>query len=261
MFQLLGTPNQQEIARVALSRCTFPFELLAPKLKADTGRDLIPIEWQDLSRYSEQLTASKASDGHTHFYEGGDIGHPIEVRERVLGLAWYSGKISMDTGLEREPELAAEVMISEISHMIDFFFMTDEQRRLIFNAFHGSIHDPAEHGHGWFDIGSYRSQAGEAFMGAFVKAYSDVGVTIPFAHPVTPFVVRRVQEVLTPSPLPPPPLPPQPESESAEVFGVGRGEVYHDAHAGIHHEFKWPDAHAAESAGRRPCKVCRPHNH
>jgi hypothetical protein len=248
IFELQGTPVQNAIVEDALRRCSFPFELLAPKLKADTGRNQIPVEWADLSRYAAQIATAKESGGHAHIHEGDDTGHPIEARERVLGLAWYSGKVSIEQALVSQPELAKEVFLSEGAHMVDFFLMSDEQRRLIFNALHGSEADVADHGNDWFDKGPYSSWAGEAFMGLFVKAFSDVQMTMPFEHPVTDYTIERAREVLLPAP----------DVPTSPVYGSKRGRTYHDEHKGIARDIEWESAAEAEAAGRRACRVCRP---
>lgn len=251
-FDLKGTPQQNEIIRNALARTQFPFHLLLPKLKADTGRDLIPAEWEDLSRYAAALEAQKSKGGHAHIHEDGDTGHPIEMRERVLGLAWYSGKVTVDESLVNNPELAKEVFLSEGAHMIDFFYMTDAHREALFNALHGGEEAPAEHGHGWFDVGGYRSWAGEAFMGLFVRAFSDVQMTIPFDHPPTPYAIGRAREIL----LPEPEIKPNPDM--APYFATRSGKVFHDKHGRIPREATFTSYAEAEASGRRPCKTCKP---
>lgn len=66
MFELQGTPAQQELVRRALSRCTFPFERLAPKLKTSTGRDRLPVEWADLSRYAGEVEGAAKKEEEKH---------------------------------------------------------------------------------------------------------------------------------------------------------------------------------------------------
>ena len=187
---LQGTPGQQQVIRNALARSNFPWDILLPGLRARTGRSHIPVDWMDLSRW----TASHAeAEGlpHAHGDEAHTIEREIDGRNRVLGLAWYAGRVTLDITLERNPELAGEVFMSEGAHMADFFFMTDPMRIAIYNAFHPTheplpldtpIHDghAPHHGHSWFDVGSYGSWVGEAFMGAFTATYSNFPVTIVF---------------------------------------------------------------------------------
>lgn len=311
VFQLQGTQNQQRIIRETLDRTDFPWDRLRPLLRQTTGdRDYIPVEWADLSRYAGAAMKERkagvagdarvADDGHAHDHdhghedmlfhahgsEDGDEWHAIGYRNQVLGLAWYSGRVSMSLTLESRPLLAAEVFLSEGAHMVDFFYMTDEQRRRVFNAFHGDPDvDPAPHGHDWFDVGSYWDFVGEAFMGGFVRAYSDVPVTIPFTHGATPQIGRWIREILTPelvdppvppsppdAPAPEEPTVPEPEAPQDEseppseedegrldyVFGVEGSDVFHDQHHGVDEEVTWADARAALTSGRRPCKTCDP---
>lgn len=243
VWELQGTPRQQRVAEQALAACDYPWEVVVPGLRAKTGRDTIPLDWQDLSRYAADVPA--AADGHihdhAHDHDDGEGYHVLEARRRVLGLAWYSGRVTLDTSLENDETLAAEVLLSEGAHMADFFALTDQQRERIYVAFHGG--DTTEHGHGWFDVASYREEVGEAFMGGFIRAFaSAVDVTIPFAHPATDTVGREIRDVML-API---------------VFGIDRSTVFHDAHRGITAERHWPHRAAAEAEGRRGCGVCKP---
>ncbi len=270
VFHLQGNPHQVGVASAALARCDFPFDLLRPGLAAATGRTAIPVEWADLSRYTAELAEKRELGGHLHIHTGDDVGHPVEVRGRVLGLAWYSGKVTLDVTLTGHPQLAAEVLLSEGAHMVDFFYMSNAHRIAVFNAMHPDEQDlPAganivdgvqlgTHLCGWFDVGPYRSWVGEAFMGAFVKAFSDVPVTIPFDHPATNDVARDVRKALLPEPVPTPP-------PSDPVWGTVPGRTYHRADAaGIHVRWwpgprdEWNSAAEAKGAGRRACRICKP---
>jgi hypothetical protein len=236
-----GTASQVELVQQAVDRMTFPFDVLLPGLRAAVGRDTIPVDWADLSQWAG---ASAAASDHDHGDH--DQPDPLEARGRVLGLAWYSGRVSLDVSLESDPELAVEVFASEGAHMVDFFWMTDAHRRAVWNALHSSAEDlPADahvtdatdlgHGHGWFDVGGYRSWVGEAWMGLFVRAYSDAPVTIPFDHPPTDAAVAEVRAALTP------------------YFASSTGTV-HDQHRRIR-----PVRYlAAVPAGAATCRVCRP---
>jgi hypothetical protein len=239
-FELVGTPPQNAVAGGALARCTFPFDVLTI--------DRIPVEWADLSRYTATVAEGKASGGHAHVHEGGDTGHPIEVRERVLGLAWYSGRVTLDASLEHDPTLAGEVLLSEAAHMADFYWMTDRHRMVIWNALHPEAEDlpldtnvedgvPLGGGEGWFDVGDYRSWLGEQWMGLFVRAYSDFPVTIPFDRPPTDEAVAQVRAAFTP------------------YFRTStRSGVYHDTHAGLPVAARYADPPTA----LRSCGVCKP---
>lgn len=246
VWDLRGTENQNRIIRDTLARTTFPFEVMVPQLQSEAGKSTIPVEWADLSRYSAEMAEAAESGEHLHVHEDGDKADPVlrevEGRQRVLGLAWYSGKVSMDLSLEGNESLAAEVFLSEGAHMMDFFWMEEHHRTAIWNALHAAdvVSVPeaghVEHEHSWFDHGGYYSWVGEAWMGLFVKAYSDFPVTIRFDHPPTPEAVEEARRALTP-------------------FFTGKlSKVYHDRHGGIRpvKYFTTPPSTL------RPCRVCKP---
>ncbi len=267
IFVLRGTPAQIALAEEALNRCSFDWRLLRPGIDAQRGAGyMIPVEWSDLSRFAQR--SARASElVHQHVHENGDTGHPIEFRQRVLGLAWYSLKISLDLSLERDPELAAEVLLAEGAHMIDFAYLTNSHRIAIWNALHPGQHEDLApgvsvvdgvvlgSGEGWFDVGDYYSWIGEAWMGLFVKAYSDVTVQIDsFRRKPTPEGIAEVRAV----------IPPYAAPEPAPTFwGTKRGWTYHRGDvADLLHRwrryFSWDTREAAVAAGRRPCRMCKP---
>jgi hypothetical protein len=154
MFDITGTPEQVRIVEDAIAACDFPWQWLANGLRHDTGRTAIPVEWADLSRYTAQVAAQRESGGHEHIHEDGDTADPLEARERVLGLFWYSGRIQIDLSLTNDPRLAAEVFLSEVAHAVDVFYLTPDQRRKIWDLYHEGQSATAEHdaAHGWFDV-------------------------------------------------------------------------------------------------------------
>ena len=223
IFELRGTPSQQALVERALARCDYPFDRLAAGLAAQAGRSVIPVEWTDLSAYGAR--------GH------GDIEAHVLFRERVLGLAWYEGRISIEQSLEAQPELAQEVFLAEAAHMVDFFALTDEQRAAIVRAYHGEALDA----HGWFDVGGYGEWVGEAWMAGFTLAFSDVVPTLGgMAHAtVDPAELRRI-------------------AMGRVYFARQRSSVFHDTHARINPEIVWAHRDDAGNSGRRPCRVCKP---
>jgi hypothetical protein len=258
LFDIQGTPNQQRLVSEGLAKCDFPFERMRSKLWQDVRRNAIPILWEDLSQWGAQSAQAQAhpSTDHHHDHERNPSpdstdADPLEVRGRVLGLAWYSGKVSLDLSLESDPPLCDEVNISEIAHMVNFFDPNFPEQA-IFDIFHGG--STPEHGHAWFDKGSYWDFVGESFMGGFIYAYAPtVPVTIEFNHPATPEVGRKIRELLTPELVVP---------ETFNFFGVTNSKVFHDSHERIKKDLLWRTYHDAEEAGRRPCKTCKPkHDH
>jgi len=247
ILQLEGTANQQNVSKAILNRCTFPLDALIPGLQAATGRQTIPVQWSDLSHYGASMANS---EGHQH--EGDAEAHPVERRERVLGLAWTNGRIELDLSLEGNLELAGEVLLSELAHMVDFFLMSPEQRVAFWNLFHykdsvaqlapgADIQDGKDlgHGHGWFDVGGYYSWAGEALMGVIVKAYSSFPLTIAFDHSIDTAVAEGARKILTP------------------YFGSAKGRTFHDSHVAVKRQRHWTTRELALRE-RVPCKTCKP---
>ena len=218
VWDLRGTPQQNRIIEDTLERVDFPWHWLRDELVSEVGRTSIPVEWADLSRYAEDAEGPDEEQDESHKSEdkiysrkprhhgGDDEFHIVGYRNRVLGLAWYSGKVTMEASLVNEPELAGEVFMSEGAHMVDFFYMNDEHRAGVWNAFHPDSEDvpldtiiedgvPLGHNHGWFDVGGYYSWVGEAFMGGFVKAFSDLPVTIDFDHAATSEAAAEIRRV------------------------------------------------------------------
>lgn len=297
-------PAWADLVARSFARGAYPWHTLADRLAAKTGRRSIPIDVADLSRYGQAAAAVSEApepigvvhleDAHDHEHgppvgpdellalegwikhehptEGGDTAHLIAYRRRALGLAWYSGRITLEVSLLDEPDLAAEVLWAELAHMVDFFGMTGAQRRAIYAAFHADAVDPlADHGHGspedWFGDAislDYWFQVGEALMGGFVLAFTDVRPQLGgFAHAATPAFAAAIREALVPTPPPPADVAPTPDvasdpPETAAYFGVDGSGVFHDSHRGVDREVEWASYADATAAGRRPCGVCRP---
>ncbi len=249
LWELQGTPAQNQIVIEALEACDFPFPRLVPKLQAEKNKSRIPVEWADLSVYGvkamsdgqQYMAKVTGNSPHNHVHHDGDTGHPIEVRNRVLGLAWYSGKVSLDLSLLADPLLAKEVFLSEGAHMVDFFYMTDEMRGAITSCLHNF--DDTEHGHGWFDVGTYREWLGEAFMGTFIKCFApSIPVTIPFAHPTNDEQSRYIRSVLL----------------GPRVFKSLLGKRYHDSHRWVMPTKWFLSSAEADRQGLLPCRTCKP---
>lgn len=252
MWELRGTDVQNRIVAAALDRCDFPWARLLPGLRASTGRATIPVDWADLSRWT---TTEQA--------------HLLDVRGRVLGAAWYSGRITLDLSLADDPELAGEVFVAEAAHMVDFFYLTTAMRTAVWNAVHPDSQDVAAdtvmvdgttvgHGHGWFDVDAYSAWVGEAFMSGFILGFSSFPVTIPFDHVVTPEAGRAIRAALLGDTQSGPDTPESPIEPAGGYFGVDRSRVFHDAHRGVDRDVTWLTRDAALAGGRVPCGVCRP---
>lgn len=233
-WDLQGTYEQKDLVAAALDKCDFPWEHL--------NVATIPVEWADLSAYgaaqeAEHALHTRASGevDHTHDHTGlfDPMVREVDGRSRVLGLAWYSGKVSLDLELVNNPLLAQEVFLSEAAHMTDFFWMDDPLRVAVWNAAHPDEHDlPLDanvedavdlgHGHSWFDVGGYYTWLGEWYMGAFVLGFSEgIPVTIEFDHPLTQEAATEVRhafmlKILEDNPVTPTIPPPPPVEEERE---------------------------------------------
>lgn len=238
------TPPQRALVVSAQQRCRYDFGRLLPRLRQQWGKDAIEVMFSDLSRFG----AAAAADHSGLVHDDQATAHVVgdRARRRVLGLAWSNGRIELDLSLESQPELCAEVFLSEGWHEASWFDpAVDVNRDRIAAAWHPGGADA----HGWEDVGPYEAWMEEAGMAAFVAAASDVAVSLTqFAHRVTPEVVAVMREVLGITPAPP----------HAAVFGAARSKTFHDQHARIRRDLTWPDRSFAIADGRRPCRVCRP---
>lgn len=202
------TEQERSIIQEALDRCDFPFELLLPELQSEVNRKAIPVEFDDLSRYRARardlndFEANAHNDGHgdsghIDVKEGDDSAHGIMFREQVLGLAWYSGKVTIEKSLVNNPQLAQEVFLCEGAHMTDFFYLTEYHRRQIL-SYYGATN--------WFEEAGendYEDWVGESFMIAFTRAFSDIDPRIDqFTFQTTEEIALRVRELLIPTPEP-----------------------------------------------------------
>ncbi len=279
------TPRQREITQEAIDATKFDYNLLLPKLQATKGKSQIPVRWEDLSRFGQAVEVRASGDHdhglpHDHIEIDGDVAHvlmgEIEGRRAALGLAWYSGAISIEKTLEGNPAVAKEVFVAEGAHMVDFFFMTLDQKRAIFKAYHPGMSEAEieRHGHDWFDdeegVGDptvkhadYWSWVGESFMSGFLHAYASTLETPlearqPWTHRTTPAIALQIREILTPTPVPPvEPVSPK-DPASSPYFGTSSSRYFHDAHKGVRRQVTWETREEAIAAGRIPCKICKP---
>lgn len=272
VFHLQGTATQNAKVKAAIDRTLFPWHFLSYGLYRKTRKRYIPVEWADLSTFgttpaamgvNEELVGEVLREHGTDKHLSQPF-HVIQYRERVLGLAWYSGKITLEKTLENDPnpDLAAEVFASEVAHMADFFYMANSQRQRVYEAYHGGPTN--DHGHAWFDKGAYADFVGESFMEGFVKAYSDIPVTITgFTHPTTANVVAEINDALGPKtdPLVPSPtieVPPGFQHNSGLWFTTFGSSRFHRNHRGLRENIVWPTREQAAATGRIPCRICNP---
>lgn len=254
--------QQRAIIQSALDRTDFPWERLRDGLKAQTGRTSIPVDFSDLSRWQDAV--ENADGGHAHVHdEDHDTGHilgaEVDGRKAALGLAWYSGRVSIEQKLVNDPDLAVEVFLAEGAHMVDFFYMTDAMREFVFDAYHGvgadHTHGPGDTSHGWFEeTGNqdYWSWVGESFMSGFTRAYGKGIVERlesrqPWRHRSTPHAVAAIFATLTP------------ERVQTGLVGVPGKAIYHLASCRtLKRTPRERPLLREELAIRRPCRVCKP---
>lgn len=173
---------------------------------------------------------------------------PVTFRDLTadgaLGLFWLDGRIEVHNRIS-DDLLLAEVLLSEIAHAVDQYALTAADRLRLQQGWHPSGPDE----HTWFDTGPYETWSGEAFMGLFVAAYSDLRVTLTqFVHQPTPEMVALLRS-LGPLAEPPP-----------VYVGCRWSSVFHrkGAHVYTCLAKQWPTREAAIAAGRRPCGRCKP---
>lgn len=239
IFDLRGNPTQNALIEDALTHIDFPWERLLPGMMLQTQRTRIPVEFTDLNRYA--VSDDKPVDSHSHHItDGFDSAHVLfgpataleehdhDARHAALGLAWYSGKISLEQTMT--PELTREVFAAEVAHMVDFFYLDADQRAAIFQLYHGT--EVSAHEHGWFEEtgnNEYWSWVGESFMAGFTYAFSDIAPVGAdwFDHPSLPEYGPRIRSIVlkevvteeppTPPIEPEPPMPPEPPIEPPVV--------------------------------------------
>ncbi|MGH7427240.1 MAG: hypothetical protein ACREJ4_02605, partial [Candidatus Methylomirabilaceae bacterium] len=185
-------------------------ERILPGLKAETGRDAVPVTWADLSRFYKAPHYLR----HDH---AGLLAHVLQgPRGAALGLAYYDGRIVLEQAMAftGQIELAGSVFLAEGAHMTDFFYLDRDgrsgQREGIWDAYHPGGGDIGSHGHAWFEPTDYYSQIGETYMIGFVMAFAgsyDLSGW-GFTHETTEPVALEIREIVLGEEPPPPPPPP-----------------------------------------------------
>lgn len=233
-------------------RCRYDFTKCLPALQTKWGKGIIDVVFSDLSKFAGARVAGDHDHGpgslHVTDPETGAVGHGIQLRHRVLGLAWSNGKIELDLSLESQPELAQEVFLSEVWHEAEWF---DPAVAANLDRIAIAFHPEGPDAHDFYDVGPYAEWIGEAGMGAFVAATSDVKVTLTqFVHTVTPEVVRVFQDILDTAP------------KAIPLFHSFRlSKVFHrmsHRRLGMTGATKYVTREAAIADGLRACRVCKP---
>ena len=260
IWNLRGTASQNALVQQALALCDFPWDELRTSL-AREGRSSIAVEWADLSRFNH------GAEGHEHADGAHTIVREVDGRKRVLGLFYLPPhtKVVLDNGLASRPALAHEVFLAEAAHACDYHSFIDRGLRpKIWNALHADEHHvehvpesgDINHGHSWFDgPAGYSTWVGETVMALVTRAFApSVQVTINLSHPITGEAIQVLREAYFP------PVAPELEpTPSKPVYRARKhSNVVHDSHLLLAPIQWWPSLAAAQAAGMRACKVCRP---
>lgn len=174
IFNVHGTAAQQALIAQAVAATRFDPELMRPGLKKQTGKDQIDVYFRPLGR-------------------------------SVGGTASTDGVVEINTSLS---DLSAQqVFIMEgFAHCSDFFYLTDAQRKAIYNLWHPDGSD----GHAWYEPSGYWDQVGEALMDLFVWAFTPWQTQNSFVHKPTRALADKLPAIYGVAPQPPQPQPPQP---------------------------------------------------
>ncbi len=242
-WNITGTPRQQEILREALDRIKFPWAELSLPGQPEMG-------WRDLNGSDEWWKSSvpKGARLHGDALHDGDVPHGIEViragRRMTAGVYFpKSARIFVDTSLEPDPEFAMSVVGAEVAHAVDEDLITDAQRNAIMELWHKGGDD----GHTWWEKSDYNAEydnlGGEAFMGEFVKAYSDLPFdATQFGHHdagCEPADIRRILGIE--------------RTDTSQFVRYGRSKVYHRMS-----HYDRPGIPVPDITGYRRCKTCKP---
>ena len=247
-WTLTGTATQQAIAREAFVRIKFPFDRLTvlPGTPELGWRDLNPGMAMAVSLRGAHAPEHEEERSHGDNHHDGDKPHKIEVvladgRHFTLGLIYIvSGRIYIDVRLTSHPDVAMQTIGAELAHAVDLFLpMTDAQRNELLRLWGvgGTWWEVQDYGAEYFTLG------GEAFMGEFVKAYSDMPFDqSAFLHDsgVEPADVRRVLGIE--------------RTDAVQFIRYGTSKVYHKPA----HRFRGTPTTITDITGLRPCKVCKP---
>lgn len=174
IFNVRGTAAQKALIDAAVAATRWDPHLMLPGLKRQTGKDQIDVYFRPLGR-------------------------------SIGGTASTNGVVEINTSLS---DLSAQqVFVMEgFAHCSDFFYLTEAQRRQIYDLFHPNGKD----GHSWFEPSSYWNQVGEALMDLFVWAFTPWRTQNAFVHKPTEEIAVKLPAIYggTVPPPPPPPIPP-----------------------------------------------------
>lgn len=164
-------PAGRAVVESAVSRCSFDFTRLLPQMKSEGGITAIKVRWAALDK--GVLAETPLLEGATE-----------EAADEVL----------ISQAIKDKPDDAAEAFLSECAHLVDFYLLSTANRREVVDAF-PNLGTPERDS--WFEGAEYWEQVGEAFMNAFMLAYSDFTPDqSKFTHKADAGVVQRVKQII-----------------------------------------------------------------
>lgn len=217
---IVPVPADRPLLLNAIPRIFFPWEKLLPDLQR-AGKPGFQVEFQDLSAFappphgepghSHEEPPSHSEDNH------GDRGHvmyanrvpglPDEAAAAPAGLFWFDGRIWISKDYRNNQTMIDWVIVAEIAHAVDVFYMLARGMRAPINAL---MHGGGSDSHPWFGGSDYWGQGGEGWMSVFGVSYTDfVQPDTRFAHSLPrsagPAVRAILQAPRTDEVAPPPP--------------------------------------------------------
>lgn len=174
IFNVHGTAEQKAWIEEANALVRFDPNVMLPGLKAETGKSQIDVYFRNL---------------------GSSIG----------GTASTDGVEELNTSLSKLAAQQIHVM-EGYAHMTDFFYLTEAQRKAIYELWHPNGPD----GHSWFEPSSYWNMVGEALMDLFVWGFTPWRTQSSFVHKPTEAIAAKLPAIYgaVKPPLPPPQPPP-----------------------------------------------------
>ena len=191
-FELVGTPARNSILRPVFTVDSPSFIAFPWKRLRRPPRLPIPIGWADLNpRARRRGRASRRADtgdraplfplvargrhkGHAIARPGSWFGRPKQ-RWMTSAVYWESGRIQIDSRLEKRPREAREALASEIAHAVDDALpLSGAKKTKIMRLPHGGGADE----HTWWEREDYDDEyftlVGEAWMALFTHSYSKI---------------------------------------------------------------------------------------
>jgi len=175
----LTIARREQVER-AIRSISFDFERLRPGMRAQGIRAIV-VAFGDLDD-----AGARAAHRLRRKVEG--------EQASTLGLWYTDGRIALSNDLN---DLGVRVVFAlEAAHAVDQLLLDDEARQEIAQTYVEDV-GPSARAPAWWDE-AYEDQIGEAFMFAFVQAYTTHSVRDVEFRVTTPRVIAAVRRVLSP---------------------------------------------------------------